>query len=63
MDLILGPYADAELEGLGPQDLDLFEGLLSENDPALYDWISGQVPIPQRYAAIINRVRQYHRIG
>lgn len=42
MDLILGPFAAAELAGMTPAELDLYEVLLDQSDPELYAWISGR---------------------
>ena len=56
MDLILGPYADAELADMDDAALDLFDALLLENDHDLYQWVSGQVPPPPALAALIERI-------
>jgi antitoxin CptB len=53
MDLILGPYADAELAGMDAAALDLFDALLLENDQDLYQWVSGQVEPPERFSDLI----------
>lgn len=46
MDLLLGPYADARLEGMVVADLDRFETLLEEADTDLLKWLMGQEPTP-----------------
>jgi antitoxin CptB len=46
MDLMLGPFADARLEGMGPVELDRFETLLEEADTDLLTWLMGQEPAP-----------------
>jgi antitoxin CptB len=46
MDLVLGPFADAHLEGYGPPELDRLEALMSEEDTDLLKWVMGQEPIP-----------------
>lgn len=60
MDLILGPFADSELTGLGPQDLDIYEDLLNENDQDLYPWITarlkGESGGPERISALLDRI-------
>lgn len=53
MDLILGPYADAELAGMDDAALDLFDALLLENDQDLYQWVSGQAEAPTRFHELI----------
>ncbi|MBO6789571.1 MAG: succinate dehydrogenase assembly factor 2 [Dinoroseobacter sp.] len=53
MDLILGPYADANLAQMDEAALDLYDDLLEENDQDLYQWVSGQGTPPERFAALI----------
>ena len=53
MDLILGPYADAELAGMDEAALDLFDALLLENDQDLYQWVSGQAEPPEQFSDLI----------
>lgn len=57
MDMILGRFWDAEGENLDPDTLDLYEEMLSENDQELYTWVSGQTAPPQKFAAMIARLR------
>jgi antitoxin CptB len=45
-DLILGRFANRHLEEFGEADLDLYEQLLEESDPEIFDWITGRVPLP-----------------
>jgi antitoxin CptB len=56
MDIILRDFASRELEGLTPSDLDLYEGLLAENDHDLLAWITGAAPTPRRFAPLIARI-------
>jgi antitoxin CptB len=48
MDLVLGPYADAHADGLGPDELTRLETLMGEEDTDLLKWVMGQEPIPAR---------------
>lgn len=57
MDLILGPFWDEHGASLEDEVLSLYEELLSENDQDLYQWVSGQVPTPERFAVIVGRLR------
>jgi antitoxin CptB len=63
MDLILGRFADARLDGLPPGLLEAFDMLLSENDHDLYRWIAGIAVVPVRYEEIVGRIRADHGIG
>jgi len=56
MDLILGYFSRTELQGLDGVELALYEDMLSENDQDLYDWVSGRVPAPPRFAGLIGRI-------
>lgn len=62
MDLILGPFCDALLEGRKTCDLDALEALMEENDNDLYLWISGAQPSPEPFAAMVGVVRGFHNI-
>ena len=46
MDLVLGPFADAHLEGYGTAELDRLETLMDEEDTDLLKWVMGQEPVP-----------------
>lgn len=46
MDLVLGPFADAHLEGFGMPELDRLETLMDEEDTDLLKWVMGQEPVP-----------------
>ena len=56
MDLILGAFADTQLAGMAPAELDLYDALLAENDHDLYQWVSGQSATPPRYDALIGKI-------
>ena len=56
MDLILTAYAEAELEGMSHEALDLYDALLNENDQDLYTWVTGQVTAPDRYKKMIDKI-------
>jgi len=63
MDLILGPFADAELARLGEAELAAYEALLEENDHDLYAWVSGTDAAAAAHAALIARIAAWHQIG
>ncbi|ARJ69590.1 succinate dehydrogenase assembly factor 2 [Paracoccus contaminans] len=43
MDLILGPFADAELAAMDAASLDAYERLIAENDQDLYPWVTARL--------------------
>jgi len=46
MDLLLGSFAKKYVPDMSIEELAQFEELLNENDPNLYNWITGQEPEP-----------------
>ena len=56
MDLILSAFANSHLEKMTEADLILYDAMLSENDHDLYQWVTGQIPAPERFAAMIAMV-------
>ncbi|MCV3270452.1 succinate dehydrogenase assembly factor 2 [Roseobacter sinensis] len=56
MDVILHPFAEANLAGMDEAELGLYDEMLSENDHDLYQWVSGQVAPPPRYAALMAQI-------
>ena len=58
MDLILGPFADADLAKLDAAALDAYERLLEENDWDLYYWITGARSAPEDHAALVEVIRR-----
>ena len=56
MDLILGPFADAELDKMDLAALGHFDALLDENDQDLYLWVSGQRAMPDAYTGLVSQI-------
>ncbi len=52
MDLLLGGFAAQNVPGFTPAQLDEYQGFLENNDPDLYNWISGQEEPPANIAAL-----------
>jgi antitoxin CptB len=59
MDLVLGGFAEAELEDLPPASLEAFEMFLSENDQDIYQWLSGRSNVPAAHEEIVGRIRSF----
>ncbi len=62
-DLLLGPFAECHLPAMSPQELDLYEALLAENDANLWDWISGRTEPPAAYDGALLRSLRNFRVG
>ncbi len=61
-DLILGPFADAELAGLSDEEADAFEQLLDTPDQFLYAWIVGREPAPANLdGPLLHRIQAFAR--
>ena len=63
MDLLLGRFADTHLAALTPEELDLYETLLHENDQDLYAWTTGRETPPERLAGLVARVAAHAESG
>jgi antitoxin CptB len=48
-DLLIGSFADHHLDALDLDGLRQFERLLAENDPDIYDWMTGRRPLPPEH--------------
>lgn len=46
MDLLLGSFAHIHVPAFTPAELQEYQDLLEENDPDLYNWITGQETAP-----------------
>ena len=68
MDMILGPYTDALVEGRETCDLDALEALMEENDQDLYLWVSGArevLPLVREteHHPALDAVRRFHGLA
>lgn len=62
LDLILGPFADARVEALGPADLGRLEALLGVEDIDLLKWATGQAEPPSGVdLAMLDDIRTFAR--
>lgn len=46
MDCVLGNFADTYVADLNEKQLELYDRLLNNSDPDLYNWLSGAEPVP-----------------
>lgn len=61
MDMVLGPYADANLAQMDEATLTLYDALLEEYDPDLYLWVSGARPCPPEYLDLLAVIAAFAR--
>lgn len=47
MDLLIGSFAEKYINGFEAEDLAIFEEILINNDPDVYDWIIGRQKAPE----------------
>ena len=61
MDLLLGSFADTHLHAFTPEQLGLYEALLEQPDPDLYNWVIGAEAVPDEYKSKITDLLLKHR--
>ncbi len=60
MDLMLGRFADRHLTNMDDDQLGQFEKLLENNDPDLYNWITGhETPPPDQDSATLHLLQNF----
>ena len=60
MDLILGRFADAQIESLTDQELDELERLIELPDPDLYAALTGDKPVaPELAGPLFDRIKAF----
>ena len=60
VDLLLGRFADKNIEAMNESDLTQLEALLDEPDLDIWDWVVGRKPIP---VSLDNNIVQRLRIS
>ncbi|WP_299863399.1 succinate dehydrogenase assembly factor 2 [uncultured Hoeflea sp.] len=60
MDLVIGGFADAEIDRLDDPELDQLEALMAEDDADLIKWVTGEEKTPERFRTpLFDRMRAY----
>ncbi|WP_295805962.1 succinate dehydrogenase assembly factor 2 [uncultured Nitratireductor sp.] len=49
MDLVLGGFADAEIDRLTDEEMDQLEAILDIPDTQLFKWVTGEAALPREY--------------
>jgi antitoxin CptB len=61
MDLIMGRFADAEIDRLTEAELDDLERLIEVPDRDVFMWITDEAPVPDNYATpVFQRLKGFH---
>jgi antitoxin CptB len=63
MDLLMGSFADANLDRFGQDELDAYEVMLELSDPDLYNWFSGRESVPEIENGPVMRLFLAHRFA
>jgi len=63
MDLILGSFARKNVPDFTEDELAQFDDLLKENDPDLYNWITGKEPPPANVVNGVFEKLQKHKLA
>lgn len=62
VDLILGRFADAAVDGMDEAQLVAFEALLDEPDPQILAWVTGQEAVPvDRDTPFLRSLMAFHQ--
>lgn len=61
-DLLIGSFADRHLSGFDDVALRQFENLLGENDPDIYDWMTGRRPVPPEHDNTVTMLLRQFRL-
>lgn len=60
MDLMMGHFAEAELDAMSDAELDQFEALLEAPDQEVYSWIVGSVAPPREHEGeVLRKLRAF----
>jgi antitoxin CptB len=60
LDLLLGSFAQAELDRMTPQEIADYEAILEANEHDIYLWLTGREPIPPEHDnAVMARILSF----
>ncbi len=60
-DILVGKFVEANIQSLSAAELRLIEDLLEESDNDIYQWLTGQVEMPEKYSESIGKKMLEHR--
>lgn len=56
IDLMLGKFADMHIPGFDEAQLELYDRFLNNSDPDIYNWLTGQEPVPPAEDTAVTRL-------
>ncbi|MBB4000568.1 FAD assembly factor SdhE [Aureimonas pseudogalii] len=63
MDLVLGRFADAEIDKLDDGEMEIFELLMEAPDRDLFTWLTGSAETPANYdTPVFRRIRSFYEL-
>jgi succinate dehydrogenase flavin-adding protein (antitoxin of CptAB toxin-antitoxin module) len=62
-DILLGSFAVQHVPGFSAAELDMYERLLTEQDPDILDWASGRSTAPDEHNTPILKLLMNHRVA
>mmetsp|Transcript_28985 Transcript_28985/g.56737 ORF Transcript_28985/g.56737 Transcript_28985/m.56737 type:complete len:237 (-) Transcript_28985:337-1047(-) len=65
LDVVIGRFAEERLSSLSETELDEFEQILSEENPDLFKWVSGQLELPKEYenSGVMKNLQEFCKGG
>lgn len=63
MDLLLGTFAEEHVPNFSAEELSLYDELLKENDPNLYNWMTGKEDAPEHVQSHIFERLKAHKFA
>jgi antitoxin CptB len=62
MDLLMGPFCDAEIGALSEDEVSAFEHLIDADDRDIYEWITEVVATPELHdTSLLRKLKAFHR--
>ena len=63
MDLVLGRFADAQIDELSDEEMTVYEHLMEAPDRDLFSWLTGSVETPANYdTPVFQRIRSFYEL-
>lgn len=61
MDLLMGRFADSEIETMPETEIDELEQLMEAPDRDVFSWLTGELTLPDNFdTAVFRRIQAFH---